>query len=133
MASVVDKLMSSVDENELTGSAVGLVGQNMLISIIADESIHSYSVRWHDSEKEISTDLWSKCFAPPVEGQWWYQALERSGLESQFKFAYGVILEDGEEVGIMPTFLMDVPIELVAPPALAKMIRRVGRVWPSVQ
>jgi len=92
----------------------------------------AYSVSWRESEKEISAQLWQTCFAPPVEGRFWYEALEKSHLESQFKFAYAVILKDGAEVGIMPTFLMDVPIELVAPPEAAKIIRVVGGILPSL-
>jgi hypothetical protein len=92
-----------------------------------------YSVRWVRSTQDISEDLWTDCFPPPLEGHWWYRALERSGLENQFSFAYAILQRGHESVGIAPTFLMDVPIDLVAPPALARLLRLVGSVFPRVR
>jgi hypothetical protein len=92
----------------------------------------SLSVRWVDSEADIADELWSACFAPPVEGRWWYRTLEHSELQAQFKFAYAVIVKNGKDVGIAPTFLMDVPIELVAPPEVVPIIKTVGKIIPSL-
>lgn len=90
------------------------------------------TVRWVDSEKDIPTELWDKCFAPPVEGQWWYRVLEKSGLEAQFKFAYALVMQGEAAVGIAPTFLMDVPIDLVAPPELVPVLKAIGKIIPSL-
>ena len=92
----------------------------------------SFSVRWVASEADIDAALWEACFPPPLEGRWWYSALEQSGLEDQFSFLYGVIRRDAVDVGIAPAFVMDFPIELVAPPALAPAVRLLGRVWPRL-
>lgn len=91
------------------------------------------SVRWVSSVEDISSDLWARCFAPPLEGQWWYRALERSGLESQFTFAYAIIERGFDPVGIAPTFLMDVPLDLVAPPMIARFLRIAGHVIPCLR
>ena len=45
-----------------------------------------------------------------------FAALETSGLEDQFKFLYAVLSEAGQQVGIAPLFVMDVPFSLTAPP-----------------
>lgn len=90
------------------------------------------SIRWVDSEADISDELWSVCFAPPVEGRWWYKTLERSEIQDQFKFAYALIVKDGKDVGIAPTFLMDVPIELVAPPEVVPILKVIGKIMPSL-
>lgn len=91
------------------------------------------SLRWVETADDIPPALWEHCFPAPLEGHWWYLLLERSGLESQFRFAYGVILRDGEPVGIVPTFLMDVPIDLVAPPLVARCARVAGAVWRALR
>lgn len=79
----------------------------------------------------IPSDLWDTCFPPPLEGLWWYRALERSLLESQFTFASAILERGTRLVGISPTFLMDVPIDLVAPPAIATILRVAGAVLPA--
>jgi hypothetical protein len=90
------------------------------------------TIRWVKTAGEIDAALWMECFAPPLEGQWWYETLERSELQDQFDFSYAIISDAGKDVGIAPCFLMDVPMDLVAPPAVAWMLRQVGRVIPSV-
>lgn len=92
-----------------------------------------FSIRWTSSADEMPAHLWTACFAPSLEGRWWYRALDRSGLESQFTFAYALIERDGNPVGIAPTFLMDVPIDLVAPPLIARLLRRAGRFLPRLR
>ncbi|MEP6932883.1 MAG: hypothetical protein ABI988_02910 [Nitrospirota bacterium] len=71
------------------------------------------SVRWVSSVEDISLDLWARCFVPPLDCFWWYRTREQSGLEAQFSFANAIIERDSDLVGIAPTFLMDVPIDLV--------------------
>ena len=93
----------------------------------------SLSIRWVSSVEDISSDLWARFFVPPLEGQWWYRTLERSGLVTQFTFAYAIIERDSDPVGIAPTFLMDVPIDLVAPPMIARLVRFAGNVIPRLR
>lgn len=90
------------------------------------------AVRWVDSEGDIPARVWDACFGPPHEGAWWYRAMERGGLNDQFSFSYAVIEqhESGQAtpVGIAPTFVMDLPLEIVAPPILQRALRVVERV-----
>lgn len=95
-------------------------------------SAPGFSVRFVDSESKIDPVLWDACFAPPLEGRWWYATLERCGLEDQFSFLYGVIHRDDVAVGIAPAFVMDFPVALVAPPALRRGIEGLGRMFPSL-
>jgi hypothetical protein len=89
------------------------------------------NVVFHQKCGEISRDLWERCLPPPLEGVWWYETLEESQLEDQFEFLYAVAWLDQEAVAIAPLFVMDVPIEIVAPPVAAWMLRQIGRIWPS--
>lgn len=57
-----------------------------------------------------------------MEGWWWYAALERAGLQDQFEFFYGVIESGGRPVGIAPAFVMDLPLALVAPAPLDRLL-----------
>ena len=67
-----------------------------------------------------------------MEGLWWYETLEQSGLEDQFSFLYAVVHLNGVPVGIAPAFLMDFPATRVAPPGLQPVIRWLDRVFPSL-
>src|SRR5574337_663906 len=87
-----------------------------------------FSVRWFASATQIAGDLWETCFPLPLEGQWWYVALENSRIEDQFRFAYMQIERSGEPVGIAPVFFMDVPIDLIAPPAIARILKLLGAI-----
>lgn len=86
-----------------------------------------FGMRRVDSVREIPEELWTKCFPPQLEGRWWYDALERAGLESQFEFLYVVIEEGGRPVGIAPCFLMNLPLDLVAPRLIARLLPFVPR------
>jgi hypothetical protein len=88
---------------------------------------------WVDHADEVPAALWSQGFAPPFEGEWWYRALENSGLEEQFRFRYLLLRQAGRWVALAPTFLMDVPMRLVVPPALLPWVDAVGRVWPGIR
>jgi len=81
--------------------------------------------------QEIEGDLWRKCFPPPLEGRFWYQALEASGLEDQFTFHYALIRSGDEAVGIVPCFTHNVPIALVAPRAVALAANFFSRFFPN--
>ena len=76
--------------------------------------------------------LWETGFAPPLEGRWWYQALEEGGLADQFTFLYAVVERDGHPVALAPMFVADVPVELVVPDGLMPVFRALGRIFPAV-
>jgi uncharacterized protein len=90
-------------------------------------------VRWVSSFADIPQSAWDQCFPPPLEGRWWYATLEECGIEEQFSFAYAVIEPGGggggggETIGIAPTFLMDVPLDIIAPDQIAGLVRVAGK------
>lgn len=86
-----------------------------------------YSVAWHASAEAFPGDVWARCFPPPREGRWWYRALERAGLEDQFKFAYAAVSRGGEVVAIAPAFQADLALELVLPDEIAPLVSWIGR------
>jgi hypothetical protein len=92
-------------------------------------------VVWHAQPWDIPATLWAACFPPPLEGLFWYESLARAGLEDQFGFAYGVVMQDGKAVAIAPVFTMDLPMDLVAPPAVAWVLGFAGGLvrWLRVQ
>jgi uncharacterized protein len=47
-------------------------------------------------------------------------------------FSYAVLSMEGRVVGLAPCFLHDVPISLVAPSAVAFVLRQLASVWPRV-
>src|SRR5471030_269291 len=94
----------------------------------------SVQVEFLPSAWDIDAGLWERCFPAPLEGLFWYRTLEASGLADQFGFRYGLIRSEGHAIGIMPCFVHDVPIALVAPRPvtlflglLSGWIPRVGR------
>ena len=86
-----------------------------------------HSVVFVRAASDIDAALWDACFPPPLEGRWWYEALERSHLDDQFTFLYGVISRDGTPIGIAPAFVMNFPVSLVAPDALKPLLPLLGR------
>lgn len=88
------------------------------------------SVRFVASQAEIPAALWDACFPPPLEGRWWYQTLEASGLEDQFTFAYAVIEAGERPVGIAPLFVMTVPLSLTVPDWLRPILAGPARALP---
>jgi hypothetical protein len=95
--------------------------------------IDSVTIRWAYSADEIPESLWERCFPPPLEGRWWYRTLDRCGIEEQFTFAYAVLEKGGDPVGIAPTFAMDMPVDLVAPPLVAKTLVYAGVMFPRLR
>lgn len=93
----------------------------------------SISIRWVTAAGDIPAAIWDECFPAPYEGRDWYVALEQCGIEDQFTFAYAVIERDDRVVGIAPTFLMNVPIDLVAPPLVAKLLIAAGSIIPRLR
>lgn len=92
----------------------------------------SFSLEWVNSESDISQKMWDICFPPPLEGRWWYRALENCGINDQFQFIYGVVHTGDQLVAIAPAFVMDVPITLVLPPWLLPPAKLLGKIAPSV-
>jgi len=93
----------------------------------------SLTVRFVDSEQAIPATLWEACLPPPLEGRWWYAALEQSGLEEQFVFRYAVLCDGARPVGIAPFFLMDVPLDIVVPEVLLPLAKGLGHVFPALR
>lgn len=91
-----------------------------------------FAVEWVHSESDISQAMWDACFPPPLEGRWWYRALERCGIGDQFQFMYGVVSTGDQPVAIAPAFVMNVPVTLILPPWLLPAARLLGRIAPSV-
>jgi hypothetical protein len=89
-----------------------------------------FELAWVDRAADIPDSTWDQFFAPPREGAWWYRALEQSGLDDQFSFRYLLLKQGGVTVGLAPTFLMDVPMRLVVPPALLPVVSALGHVFP---
>jgi hypothetical protein len=92
----------------------------------------TYSVRTVSRAKDAPQALWDAGFAPPIEGKWWYEVFEQSGLEGQFAFLYAVVEREGRAVGLAPMFVADVPIELVVPDELFPVFKGIGRMFPGV-
>lgn len=94
--------------------------------------MEAFEVEFLSKASQIPADLWDICFQPPVEGRWWYEALEQSGIGDQFTFLYGLIKHLGCPTGIAPAFVMDVPVEEVAPQEFLRLLRLMGKIVPSV-
>ena len=91
------------------------------------------SLSWHERAEDLPADLWAEGFAPPLEGRWWYRALERSHLEDQFRFLYALVRDgDARPIAIAPCFVMDVPLEMFVPEPLLPVVRPMGRLLPSL-
>src|ERR1700758_761484 len=95
-------------------------------------NLHAYQIEFFETASQIPDDLWEACFQPPAEGRWWYEALEQSGIDDQFTFFYGLIKHLGCPVGIAPVFVMDMPVEQVAPQEFLRLLRLIGKIMPSV-
>jgi hypothetical protein len=76
--------------------------------------------------------LWADCFPPPLEGHWWYQVLEQSGLEDQFQFLYAVLSWNDQLVGIAPLFIMKIGLQFLVPRPLVPMLAMIGRVFKAL-
>jgi uncharacterized protein len=90
------------------------------------------TVEWVDSASKIPSALWRDYFPETVEGRFWYAALEQSKLESQFQFLYALVKEGPDIIAIAPAFVMNVPMELVVPETVAKLLKVVEPVLPSL-
>jgi hypothetical protein len=95
-------------------------------------SLCDYRVEFFETASQIPNGIWDACFQLPAEGCWWYETLDQSGIKDQFTFFYGLIEHLGRPVGIAPGFVMDVPVEQVAPQEFLRLLRPVGKIVPSV-
>ncbi|HEY9760382.1 MAG TPA: hypothetical protein V6C97_34810 [Oculatellaceae cyanobacterium] len=95
--------------------------------------VHKFSVEWVDSCSSIAETVWKELYPPHVEGLWWYALLERSKLDKQFKFFYAVVKSRNEIVAVAPTFLFDVPIELVVPEEAMPVIEVASAFMPNLK
>ncbi len=101
------------DENALDSRMPEFFGVGLVVS--AHMNLQAYEVEFLETASQIPNDLWDDCFQPPAEGRWWYEALDQSSIDDQFTFFYGLIKNLGCPVGIAPIFVMDVPVDQVAP------------------
>jgi Acetyltransferase (GNAT) domain len=95
-------------------------------------NVQPYEVEFLKKASQIPVDLWDALFQPPAAGRWWYEALEQTGIDDQFTFFYGLIKHLGCPVGIAPVFVMDIPVEQVAPQEFLRPLRLLGKIVPSV-
>jgi hypothetical protein len=95
-------------------------------------NLQAYEVEFLETASQIPNDLWDDCFQPPAEGRWWYEALDKSGIDDQFTFFYCLIKSLGYPIGIAPIFVMDVPVDQVAPQEFLRLLRLVGKIVPTV-
>jgi len=90
------------------------------------------NIKFETTYQAISPEFWEACYPAPLEGYFWYKALEESKLEDQFTFYYGVISYEGKQIGIIPCFIHNVPLSLVAPDFVAWPLKQLARVIPQV-
>ena len=89
-------------------------------------NLHTYQLEFFETASQIPNGLWDACFQPPAAGRWWYETLDQSEIEDQFTFFYALIKDLGCPVGIAPVFVMDVPVEQVAPQEFLRLLRLIG-------
>jgi len=95
-------------------------------------NLQPFEVEFLETASQIPNNLWDACFQPPAEGRWWYETLDQSGIEDQFAFFYGLIKHLGRPAGIAPIFVMDVPVDQMAPQEFLRLLRLAGKIVPSV-
>jgi len=82
---------------------------------------------WHDRTSDIPDELWRAGFGPPREGLFWLRAIEAGTFTGQFRFQFGLLRQDGVAIGIVPAFVFDLPLKLVVPPAIARLVMPLAR------
>jgi hypothetical protein len=86
-----------------------------------------YDIAWRRRSSDISTDIWTRCFAPPRLGLFWFRALEAAHLDDQFTFFYGLLQRNGLGIGIIPAFVFRLPLELVISRGAARTLGLIAR------
>ncbi|MFI4995092.1 MAG: GNAT family N-acetyltransferase [Hyphomicrobiales bacterium] len=84
-------------------------------------------VEWVASASDIPVDIWQQYFLPPLEGRWLYATLEQSGLHEQFSFAYALVMQGETIIAIAPVFTAVLPISLIAPGFVDRVLGLGGR------
>lgn len=97
-----------------------------------DAAGQALAVEFVRSAAQIDDALWAACFPAPLEGRFWYETLEASGLEGQFEFHYALVKAGPRAVGIAPCFVHNVPVALVAPRPVALALGALSRWFPGV-
>ena len=95
--------------------------------------LNKFRIDWVECSSKIDKSVWEELFPADIEGEWWYETLEKSEIESQFKFLYAVVKRDKETIAIAPAFVMNVPIELVMPDMVLKVIDVVAPMLPNLR
>ena len=85
------------------------------------------AIAWHARCADLPAPLWSQAFPPPFEGRAWFEAVQAGTLPGQFQFQYGLLTRNGEAAGIVPAFVYDLPMALVLPEALARVLLPLAR------
>jgi hypothetical protein len=79
-------------------------------------------IAWYNRTTDLPNSLWRDCFVPPREGLFWFRSLESAKLEDQFTFLFGLLQMDGSPIGIVPAFVFDLPLDLVIPRDIARIL-----------
>jgi hypothetical protein len=88
---------------------------------------HRLELTWFERTSELPEGLWQACFSTPNEGLFWFRSLERAEITDQFRFLFGLLRLDGVPAGIVPAFLFDLPLDLVFPPRIARLVMHLAR------
>jgi uncharacterized protein len=107
---------------------------NVLLKNAGSTAVESANVgvRWFRSARDIGPGFWKQCWPESAEGMWWYQLLEDSKLEDQFEFYYGLISVNGTTAGILPVFLMNMPLELAMPAPIMAVLHLLAPLFPNI-
>lgn len=92
----------------------------------------AFSVEFVASEQRIPDDLWPACFAPGQEGRWWFRLIESAGVGGQFEIFYALLRHNGQPAGIVPLFLMELPLAFIVPDSLVPMLAWIGKMLPNL-
>jgi|GEM_PF-152069 hypothetical protein len=91
------------------------------------------TAHWFDRAIECDSTLWKEGFPPSIEGKWWYEALEYARLEDQFSFLYLELRNtQNEAIALAPCFVMDMPLEMVAPEPLVPLLKVIAKLYPPL-
>jgi len=96
-------------------------------------TLSEFRTSWVSRTQDIPIQLWNECYPAPLEGLFFYAALEECGIQDQFTFAFGIIHKNGKPIGIIPSFSMDMPLALFGPEALVQFVEKVpafGKLFP---
>ena len=108
------------------------LAQQELVGYEAKSAGKPLSYRWHATAAEIPQECWNRCFPDSVEGLFWYQTLEQCELSAQFNFQYLLVFDEQGPAAIAPVFIMEVPLQIMAPVELEKLLNILARVLPRL-